>query len=186
MSNEPTDPDETVGTAEGVSNPNDRQTDAEDDGDAADSTVEDSDAADPAVEDVFDGEPFDGVVEEIPQPPEGAAGSLEVSTDRLFEILASPGNRFVLTYLLRVESPANRDSLIEYVVERADPPDGLSEGKFRGRVASLLVHSTLPQLVDAGLVEVDDDEGTVTATGAIDTVAPYLALAIAQSPSRSD
>lgn len=186
MSNEPTDPDETVGTAEGVSNPNDRQTDAEADGDESDPAVDEGDAPHTAVDDALEGEPFDGVVEEIPQPPEGAAGSLEISTDRLFEVLASPGNRFVLTYLLRVENPASRDSLIEYVVERADPPDGLSEGKFRGRVASLLVHSTLPQLVDAGLVEVDDDEGTVTATGAIDTVAPYLALAIAQSPSRSD
>jgi len=101
-----------------------------------------------------------------------------VSTDRLFEVLASPGNRFVLTYLLRVDERAEYAELVEYVVAQTDPPGELTKGTFRGRVAARLVTESLPALADAGLVEVDSDEQVVAATAATRVVAPYLALAL--------
>lgn len=110
---------------------------------------------------------------------EESTASLDVDT--LFELLAAPGNRFVLTYLLREENPASYSKLVEYVVTRAETPPDLTEAKFRGRVAARLVHWNLPRLEDAGLIEHDSKEHLVTATPAIDVVAPYLALAISQS-----
>ena len=104
-----------------------------------------------------------------------------IDVDTVFELLAAPGNRFVLTYLLREDNPASYSKLVEYVVTRAETPPDLTEAKFRGRIAARLVHWNLPRLEDAGLVEHDTEEHLVTATPAIDVVAPYLALAISQS-----
>lgn len=101
-----------------------------------------------------------------------------ISTDRLFELLASPGNRFVLTYLLRVDDRAEYAELVEYVIARTDPPEELTETTFRGRVAVRLVTQSLPALADAGLVEVDSARQVVAATAATDVAAPYLALAL--------
>jgi len=106
-----------------------------------------------------------------------------IDTDELFELLASPGNRFVLTYLLRVDDTATYADLVDYVASRASVPEELTEGKFRGRVAARLVHRTLPKLDEAGLVGHEPDDQTVAATPAIDTVAPYLALAMSQLTS---
>ena len=187
MSNGSTDPDEGTGTTESASTRADDQPDRDQsDGDQA------SEPTPTGVEETLDEgstdveeEPFDGIVEGFNEPTTGRAdATLEISTDKLFELLSSPGNRFVLTYLIRVENPASRDDFVEYVVDRADPPDGLTEGKFRGRVATQLVHSTFPKLADAGLVDVDDEAGTVAATAGVESVAPYLALAISQSEFR--
>jgi hypothetical protein len=100
------------------------------------------------------------------------------STDRLFELLASPGNRFVLTYLLRVDDRATYADLVEYVATRTDPPPDLDGDAFRGRVAARLVGQSLPELEEAGLVSRDEPAGVVAATPATDTAAPYLALAL--------
>jgi|GEM_PF-2128220 len=103
---------------------------------------------------------------------------VHVPTGRLFELLASPGNRFVLTYLLRVDDRAEYAELVEYVVAQTDPPGGLTKATFRGRVAARLVTESLPALADAGLVEVDSDDQVVAATAATHVAAPYLALAL--------
>ena len=108
------------------------------------------------------------------EPPVATRGS----TDRLFELLASPGNRFVLTYLLRVDDRATYAELVEYVVVRTDPPPDLDGDAFRGRVAARLVGQSLPELEEAGLVSRDEPAGVVAATPATDTAAPYLALAL--------
>jgi hypothetical protein len=121
------------------------------------------------------------VPEDDGHPGAGTAGSEQLSTDKLFDMLASPGNRYVLTYLIRTENPVETGELVEYVVDNAGAPTDSTAGKFRGRVASRLVHANLPKLVDAGLVEYDDDEQTVSARPAIEAVAPYLDLAMSQS-----
>lgn len=106
------------------------------------------------------------------------ATTATVSTDRLFELLASPGNRFVLTYLLRVDGPAAYADLVEYVIANADPPAEMTEAKFRGRVAATLINERLPELSDAGFVEVDTAAQLVSPTPAVATAAPHLALAL--------
>jgi len=98
--------------------------------------------------------------------------------DEFFRLLASPGNRFVLTYLLAVESHAEYADLVESVVSRVEAPQGMTKEKFRGRVAATLISETLPRLEAAGFVEVDGDDQMVQATGAIQTAAPHLALAL--------
>lgn len=102
----------------------------------------------------------------------------EITTDRLFELLSSPGNRFVLTYLLQANEPVEYADLVEYVVERADTPEGMTEAKFRGRVAAALINERLPELESAGLVEVEGSSQLVSSTPAVDLVRPYLALAL--------
>lgn len=100
------------------------------------------------------------------------------STDRLFELLSSPGNRFVLTYLLRVDDRATYADLVEYVVTRTDPPPDLGGEAFRGRVAARLVGQSIPELAEAGLLSRDEPPGVVAATSGTDVAAPYLALAL--------
>lgn len=99
-------------------------------------------------------------------------------TDRLFQLLASPGNRFVLTFLLKVDGPAEYADLVEYVVARAEPPEEMTEAKFRGRVAATLINERLPELADAGLVEVDSARQLVSPTSTTAVAAPHLALAL--------
>ena len=119
-------------------------------------------------------------LEEVCDAQRERASKVSVPTDLLFELLAAPGNRFVLTYLLRAESEVSFGDLVEYVVSCAETPDDMTDAKFRGKVATRLVHSNLPKLADAGLIEYDKAEQVVRATPATDEVAPYLALAIAR------
>lgn len=143
---------------------------------AADATglaFEDAFASDVALEEFL--EAATGT-EEPPRAP--------VSVNSLFGLLAAPGNRFVLTYLLRVGDPAAFEKLVAYVVDRAESPAGRSSAEFSGQVAARLVHSNLPKLEDAGLIEYDEESRTVASTPAIESVAPYLALAAAQSADR--
>lgn len=104
-----------------------------------------------------------------------------VPIDDLFEILAAPGNRYVLTYLVRREDPAEYADLVEYVVDSVAVPEGLTESEFRGRVAARLVHSNLPKLEASGLVVHHSDEQRVTGTETLEAVVPYIELALEQS-----
>jgi len=147
-----------------------------DSGESADATglaFEDAFASNAALEEFLDAATG---TEEPPRAP--------VSVNHLFRLLAAPGNRFVLTYLLRVDDPAAFEELVAYVVDRAQSPDDRSAAEFSGQVAARLVHSNLPKLEDAGLIEYDEDSRTVASTPAIESVAPYLALAAAQSANR--
>lgn len=116
-----------------------------------------------------------GVEEAIATP---GPADRTVTTDRLFEILSSPGNRFVLTFLLKADGAAEYADLVEYVVTRSDPPGEMTEAMFRGRVAATLINERLPELRDAGFVEIDSDRQTVAATPTAAVAAPHLALAL--------
>ncbi|QLH82943.1 DUF7344 domain-containing protein [Halosimplex pelagicum] len=109
-----------------------------------------------------------------------AARERPVSVDDLFELLSRPGNRYTLAYLSRAEGPVPYEDLVENVVDGAETPDGLSRDDFRDQVATRLVHSNLPKLDDAGLVEYDRERRTVRATEATAVAVPYLELAMDQ------
>ncbi|MFB6151451.1 MAG: hypothetical protein ABEJ40_06565 [Haloarculaceae archaeon] len=98
--------------------------------------------------------------------------------DDLFELLAQPGNRYILTYLYRAEEPVTYSELIEYVVECTDLPAGATESEFRGRVATRLVHSNLPKLDDADLIDHDREAQEVGKTPRMDAIRPFLERAI--------
>jgi len=104
-----------------------------------------------------------------------------VPIDDLFQLLSRPGNRYILTYLIRSDGPIPYADLVEYVVDEGGTPAGLTTGEFRNRVAARLVHSNLPKLDDAGLVDYDATDQTVAATDATEVVVPYLELAMEQS-----
>ncbi|WP_415381219.1 hypothetical protein [Halosimplex sp. TS25] len=111
----------------------------------------------------------------------GAPGAESpVSINELFALLAQPGNRYALAYMTRVEGAVPYDDLVEYVVDTGGTPDGLSTADFRNQVATRLVHSNLPKLDDAGLVDYDPDDRTVRPTAATEVAAPYLELAMDQ------
>jgi len=115
------------------------------------------------------------------EPGESDAGrERSVSVDDLFALLARPGNRYTLAYLSRAEGPVPYEDLVETVVDGANTPEGLSTADFRDQVATRLVHSNLPKLDDAGLVEYDRAERTVRATEATAVAVPYLELAMDQ------
>lgn len=105
----------------------------------------------------------------------------DLTTNELFELLASPDNRYVLTFLLRRDSRVEFGDIVEHVVEQAGPPEGTTPGKFRGRIATRLVHTTLPRLAEYGLLEYDTGSQVVQATAEIERVAPYLDLALSQT-----
>jgi|GEM_PF-527795 len=109
-----------------------------------------------------------------------AARERSVSVDDLFELLARPGNRYTLAYLSRTDGPVPYEDLVENVVDGAGTPEGLSTADFRDQVATRLVHSNLPKLDDAGLVEYDRTDRTVRATEATAVAVPYLELAMDQ------
>ena len=165
--------------------PNDNRAPRDDTGENLQGTEssESPDATGLAFEDVF---ASNAALEEFLETATGAEEPprAPVSVNHLFRLLAAPGNRFVLTYLLRVDDPAAFEELVAYVVGRAESPAGRSAAEFSGQVAARLVHSTLPKLEDAGLIEYDEESRTVASTPAIESVAPYLALAAAQSANR--
>ncbi|MFC7139038.1 hypothetical protein ACFQMA_04195 [Halosimplex aquaticum] len=127
----------------------------------------------PEGEDVADGTNDGG--------PSGArSAESPVSINELFELLSQPGNRYALAYLARTEGAVPYDDLVEYVVDTGGTPDGLSTADFRNQVATRLVHSNLPKLDDAGLIDYDKSDRTVRPTDATEVAVPYLELAMDQ------
>lgn len=103
-----------------------------------------------------------------------------VTVSELFELLAQPGNRYTLAYLVRAEGAVSYDDLVEYVVDKGGTPEGMSTDEFRDQVATRLVHSNLPKLDEAGLIDYDASDRTIRATDATAVAVPYLELAMEQ------
>lgn len=125
--------------------------------------------------------------------PEGVASATEgstvssvpaaesISVDELFELLSHPGNRYILTYVIRSDGPVPYADLVEYVVDEGGTPDDLETAEFRNQIATRLVHSNLPKLDDAGLVYYDVSNKTIRETSTTEVAVPYLELAMEQS-----
>lgn len=109
-----------------------------------------------------------------------------VPIDDLFDVLARPSNRYVLTYLLQAEEPVYTHELVEYILERTEPPEGISEAEYRGQIDSRLLHASLPKLEDAGLIEFDERRQRITETEETPAALPYLRIALLQQTSRDD
>ncbi|WP_153553170.1 hypothetical protein [Halomicrobium sp. LC1Hm] len=109
-----------------------------------------------------------------------------VSVDELFDVLARPANRYVLTYLLRDEGPVYAHELVEYIIDETDPPEGLSEREYRGQIDSRLLHVSLPKLEDVGLIEFDGRRQRISETDETTAALPYLRFALVQQRSHDD
>lgn len=110
----------------------------------------------------------------------------EITVDELFEVLARPANRYVLTQVLMAEEPVDYHELVEYVVETASTPESMTVGEYRGRVLRTLFDSTLPRLDEAGLVDYDERSMLVAETEATKMALPYLRMALQQQRLAED
>jgi DNA-binding transcriptional ArsR family regulator len=99
------------------------------------------------------------------------------SVDTLFEMLAHPGRRYVLSYLLQSEGFVACAELVDHVAERTDHT--MTDEEFRRRVAAELTHSHLPKLEEVGLVDYNMERQVVSTTDLTPVVRPYLRLALA-------
>jgi DNA-binding transcriptional ArsR family regulator len=89
--------------------------------------------------------------------------STGLSQDQVFEVLKSPRRRYALYYLRREGGIVELSDLTDQVAvwENETTPSGLTSEQ-RKRVYISLYQTHLPKLDDAGIVEYDRDEGTIS------------------------
>lgn len=105
----------------------------------------------------------------------------EIPVDELFDILSHPDCRTALDYLLRQDDPVDVNSVISHLTAMAAPRVGRQAGRSRARVATNFYHSCLPKLVDANMLEYDDENAEVEVLSAATAAEPYLDLVAEQS-----
>lgn len=103
-----------------------------------------------------------------------------IPVDDLFDVLARPANRYVLTYLLQADGSVYAHELVDYILGQTEPPEGLSEREYRGQIDSRLLHASLPKLEDTGLVELDERRQRIDETDETAAALPYLRFALLQ------
>lgn len=119
----------------------------------------------------------------------GASDSVaqtSITVDDLFDVLARPANRYVLTYLLQADEPVYSHELVDYIVDETEPPEGISEAEYRGQIDSRLLHASLPKLEDTGLVDFDERRQRISETEETAAALPYLRFALVQQSSSGD
>jgi hypothetical protein len=89
--------------------------------------------------------------------------------DRSCDLLRNALRRHVI-YALRENGPATADELAEAVVSA-----GVSD--CRDRVLTSLVHTHLPKLAEAGVVEYDGPESLVSLSDGVTDLEPFLSVA---------
>lgn len=109
-----------------------------------------------------------------------------LTVDELFTILARPGNRFVLTYLLLEDEPVSIVDLVDYVLATTKPPDDVARAEYSGRLLGRFIDTVLPELDDWGLLEYDRDANLVSETDATALALPYLRAGLQQASSESE
>lgn len=96
--------------------------------------------------------------------PQQASESKPLQTTRpVFEILADERRRRILDVLVEHPVPVSEEALTLHLaaVAQETPPRAISESELQALRADA-VHVQLPTLADAGLIEWDEDAGTVT------------------------
>lgn len=106
-----------------------------------------------------------------------------LSQDVVFEMLHSPRRRYVLSYLTDQDDPVELDDLIARVAAREfdTSVEALSESE-RKRMYVSLYQTHVPKLANAGLVEYDDERGTVALTERAADVEHYISEERTQVP----
>jgi len=104
-----------------------------------------------------------------------------LTVDELFDVLARPGNRFVLTYLLLEGESVSTVDLVEYVLEVTEPPSSTDRSAYGGQVLNRFIETVLPELDERGLLEYDRRSQTVAETEATALTLPYLRAGLEQA-----
>ncbi len=98
-----------------------------------------------------------------------------LSQDLVYDILSSPRRRYVLYYLRKEDGPIELTTLAEHVAawENDTSVDSLTDQE-RKRVYVSLYQTHVPKLDDAGIVDYDQDEGTVSLEKAAAEIGEFL------------
>ena len=99
----------------------------------------------------------------------------ELSATDIFPLLADDRRRNILHYLAQRVGSVSLGELAEQLAVQ----EGDSTYDFYERALTDLHHSQLPRLVDGGLVHYDVEAETIHRQDAIESVRPYLDLALA-------
>lgn len=102
----------------------------------------------------------------------------------VFDALARPEQRYVLTLLLRAEGGLTVADLVDYVVEQT--ADDASANELRRRVTEELTHTHLPALASAGFVTYNLERQLVRSTDRTELARPYVEIALAQQSMLGD
>lgn len=98
-----------------------------------------------------------------------------LTRDLIFDILSSPRRRYVLFYLRQQGRPVDLKELSSQVAaweNDIDPEDLTSQQRKRVYVSLYQTH--IPKLADAGVVDYDQETGTVQLTERASSVDEYL------------
>jgi hypothetical protein len=126
----------------------------------------------------FSGETAETVESLLSNSVEIGFAARSLPTDTLLPVLAEPGHRYVLTYLLRSDGPVTVDEPVEYAVTSTETA---ADEELRGRVTAASTPVHLPRLDDAGFVGYDADDGSVATTAQTALAEPYPQVALRQS-----
>lgn len=96
------------------------------------------------------------------------------SVDAIFETLADPGRRYVVTYLLQSDGTVSLAELVDYSLEETGAPD---DEQLRQKIAVKLTHTVLPALAENGYVQYDMEQQRIEQTDRTAVLGPYLELA---------
>ena len=100
------------------------------------------------------------------------------STNKIFEVLANPGRRYVLTYLLQTDGFVPISELVDYVTSRTSAK--MTDSEFRRRVTLELTHTHLPALEEEGFIRYNMERQLVMQTELTALTEPYLRIALVQ------
>lgn len=97
--------------------------------------------------------------------------------DVVFELLTSPRRRAAICYLKSIEGEATRGELAEELAaaEHAVEPEEVT-AQQRKRLYISLYQVHLPRMAEAGVIEYDEDRGTIEVTDRADQLIPYILL----------
>lgn len=112
------------------------------------------------------------------EPSDVFEESGRVSLSTLFEMLAEPGRRYILTYVLLQDEYVSLSELVDFVVRVSGQSD--ADGRFRKELVTDLVQTHLPMLAEAGLIDYRIERQFIGPTRKTTTALPYLYLALKQ------
>ena len=143
-----------------------------------------SDTPDGAVSPSTDAIPFDDVAPAtirvladcgvLSDEPDGA----EFCPDSAFKLLAHPGRRIVITYLLSAGPTVTLSQLLDYVFSQSDT--GSESKATRQEVTQAFTNRHLPKLDAEGYISYDLEHQRITTTDQTANMKPYLAVAVLQ------
>lgn len=110
-----------------------------------------------------------------PEGPSREAEESAIQRDELFKLLGNERRRHAVEFLRRQEGPVSLDTLATNVAAReTDQPVEAVTTRERKRVYTSLQQTHLPRMDEAGAVEFDKEQGTITPAASLGEVTLHL------------